>query len=73
MIKPMLCKPVKTLPQDDNYIYEPKLDGGRIVAVVEHGKAKLYTRDGNNITNQFPEIVEAFKQYKGKYIFDGEL
>lgn len=73
MIEPMLCKKVRTLPEGDNYIYEEKYDGGRIIAIVKEGRVKLYTRDKNNITSQFPEITERFRQYKGNYIFDGEI
>lgn len=73
MIDVMLCKKVNELPSGGNWIYEEKYDGGRVIAIVKDGKVKLFTRGKNNITNQFPEIVEALKSIKGNYIFDGEL
>jgi len=73
MIKPMLVKKVGKLPEGDNFIYEEKYDGGRIIAVIKDGRVNLYTRAGNDVKNQFPEVVEHFRRYKGNYTFDGEI
>ena len=73
MIEPMLVKKVDKIPEEDGYIYEQKFDGGRAIAVVNDGKVKLITRHGNNITNQFPEIVMELKKLNGNFIFDGEI
>ena len=46
MIKPMLCKLTDKPFNDPNYIWEPKLDGARIITVI-HGKdIKMFGRSG---------------------------
>lgn len=56
-----------------NYIYEPKLDGIRVLCYVNSKGIQLITRNGIDITNQFPE----FKFYKyikaSSCVLDGEI
>ena len=72
IIQPMLLKKVNKLPEEDGYIYEEKADGGRVLAYVRDGKVKLYTRSGNNVAIQFPEIVADLKHFPD-CILDGEV
>lgn len=72
IILPMLCQKVDNLPVDDNYIYEFKADGGRIIAYIKDGKVKLYTRSGNIVNNKFPEIIEGLRKLPN-CILDGEI
>jgi DNA ligase-1 len=51
-------------PQD--YAAEWKWDGIRVQAVREGGMARLYTRTGDDISDAFPDIVEAI-------LFDGAV
>jgi DNA ligase 1 len=53
---------------------EFKLDGFRIQAHKDKGKILLFTRNLENVTNQFPEIVRYIKEYiKGEnFILDSE-
>lgn len=58
---------------DDNFIFELKLDGVRCVAFLDKGQAKLYNRRGIEITHKFPELSSIHKQTKKRCILDGEL
>ena len=48
-----LAKLVSEIPGDDNWIYEMKYDGYRILAFVEGNSARLITRNGNDYTKRF--------------------
>lgn len=62
-------------------IYEQKFDGIRAIAVVEPAaptpRVQLLSRNGNDKTKQFPEIVRALRtlgtQVNGPVILDGEI
>lgn len=62
-------------------VYEPKYDGIRVLAVVSPGHpaptVELYSRNGNDKSAQFPEIVRALrglaKAIPGTAVLDGEL
>lgn len=56
---------------DDNYITELKLDGIRLI-VSNMDRVRLYTRHNNEITANFPELVDNIDTPKGS-ILDGEL
>jgi bifunctional non-homologous end joining protein LigD len=55
-IKPMLCKIADKAFNDPNYIWEPKLDGARIIAVIKDGKVRLLGRSGAEKTHLFPDL-----------------
>ena len=63
------------------FVYEPKYDGIRaIVEVVpgrDHVAVRLWSRNGNEKTAQFPEIVEAVgawgRKLPGPVVLDGEV
>jgi len=60
-------------PEDEDYIYEPKLDGIRIKAPKSGGLVRLIGRSGEDYTRQFPEIVNELKQRKPDFLPDGEM
>jgi DNA ligase-1 len=59
-------------------LVEPKLDGVRVVTVVDYESrtVTMYTRNGKELTN-FPHIVKAFEDnmdnFARSYVFDGEV
>lgn len=72
-IKPELATLVDSAPQDDNWIHEMKFDGYRLISVI-HDKIKIFTRNQNDWTNKFEDLVGALKKLKLKdAIFDGEI
>jgi bifunctional non-homologous end joining protein LigD len=73
-IEPMECKRVLKLPEGDAWVYEPKQDGYRIIAVIDGSTAILHSMSGLNYTAKYPHIAEALKWLKlGKAVFDGEV
>lgn len=72
-ISPMLCTLVKDVPKDDNYLYEIKWDGYRIISYVESGKVRLNSRSGLDYTNKYPLIAKALKNLKHDVVIDGEV
>ena len=76
--QPMLAS-IGEAPLDDaRFVYEPKYDGIRaIVEVAPGGAARLWSRNGNEKTAQFPEIVEAFaawgRRRRTGLVLDGEV
>lgn len=63
------------------FVYEPKYDGIRAIVEVVPGKnqaaVRLWSRNGNEKTAQFPEIVEAVgawgRRLPGPVVLDGEV
>lgn len=63
---------------DPQLVYEPKYDGIRAIAdVPAGGRVRLWSRLGNEKTNQFPEIARALEQWAAKrrepVVIDGEI
>ena len=64
---------------DPNLVYEPKYDGIRAIVEIGAGGSpvRLWSRLGNDKTNQFPEIAEALARWgrsRGEpVVLDGEI
>ncbi len=73
--QPMLARPSKTLPKGDEWRFEVKWDGIRIVARVAGGGARLWSRGGNDVTARHMEIATALAEAVGdrEAVIDGEL
>ncbi|HKW17572.1 MAG TPA: hypothetical protein VJO35_08705 [Terriglobales bacterium] len=72
-ISPMECQRVAKLPEGDDWLYEIKQDGSRVIAVVDGGTVLLYSISGNDYTREFPHIAFALRDLKKKLVFDGEI
>lgn len=58
----------------DEWIYEIKHDGWRVLASADHGKVALRTKGGASATAWLPEVVAQLAQLPGgPHIFDGEM
>lgn len=73
VIKPMLATLIKEPFNDDQYVYEVKWDGYRIIAFVNNGVVKLQSRGGEDYTRKYPQIAKALKQLDVDCIVDGEI
>jgi bifunctional non-homologous end joining protein LigD len=70
----MLATAVEPLPQPAGWVYEPKLDGIRCLAVVSRHGVQLYSRNRIAKTEAYPEIAAALGgQVRGHAILDGEI
>lgn len=58
-IKPMIVSMCKEAFNDENYIFEPKWDGMRILLHKQGDRIEAFTRYGMKISSKFPELKEA--------------
>jgi bifunctional non-homologous end joining protein LigD len=76
----MLLKPfvpmspirVEEIPLGDEWRYQLKWDGYRVIASAYQGKVKLYSKNMLPANAMFPEIVEALSRIGGSFVLDGE-
>src|SRR6478735_8385653 len=82
-LRPMLATLPASPPslKDPAYVYEPKVDGIRAIVEVLPGSprpsVRFWSRNGNEKTAQFPDIVDAIgtwlKKIKAPVVLDGEI
>jgi ATP-dependent DNA ligase len=73
-IEPQLCKLATKAPSGAQWVHEIKLDGYRMAARIEGGRAKLLTRSGLDWTAKYPATAAAFAKLKVTTAYlDGEL
>ena len=76
-LTPMLASIGQEMPYGEEWTFEPKYDGIRILAFVADGSVALLSRNGNPKTAQFPEIVSALtwlsRARKRPFVLDGEI
>jgi len=78
-IAPMLATVGTELPRGEDWVFEPKYDGIRILALASRGgkDVALVSRNGLEKTRQFPEIVDAVRavaaRTKRPFVIDGEI
>jgi bifunctional non-homologous end joining protein LigD len=56
---PMLATASETLPHGEGWVYEPKWDGFRAIVSISAGDARLTSRNGNDLTQRFPDVARA--------------
>jgi bifunctional non-homologous end joining protein LigD len=70
---PQLATAVTRAPDDDGWIFEPKLDGYRLLCRIEGGDATLLTRRGLDWTERFAAIAAAARELPCRAaLLDGE-
>jgi bifunctional non-homologous end joining protein LigD len=73
---PMLATLADAPFSDPEWIFEPKHDGIRTIAMLEDGRARLVSRRGNDQTAAFPALAAALGRLcapEGTMILDGEI
>ena len=68
-VPPQLARSRARVPEGDGWAYEPKWDGFRCVAFVDHDQVYLQSRNGKALSRYFPEL----KFPDGRYVVDGEI
>ncbi|MEX3928965.1 DNA ligase D [Paraburkholderia sp. BR10936] len=77
-LAPELATPVDAPPHGDNWLYEMKFDGYRVLARIDRhargkGDVRIFTRTGNDWTAKFPRQVQALRALKVESAWlDGE-
>jgi bifunctional non-homologous end joining protein LigD len=71
--KPQLATAVTRPPEGAGWIFEPKLDGYRLLCRIEDGRATLLTRRGHDWTERFEAIAAAARALPCRSaLIDGE-
>ncbi|QHQ63336.1 DNA ligase D [Anaerocolumna sedimenticola] len=70
-----LAKLVKAVPKGDEWLYEMKYDGYRILSFIEGNRVRLITRNGNDYTKRFKDVAYSLVNFAGgrAMILDGEM
>ena len=70
----MLSTPLERPFSDPNWLFEIKWDGVRTLARIDDGSLKLVSRNGLDVTKQYPELAELPKVTSARQaILDGEI
>jgi len=69
-IPPMLLETAPTPFSHADYVFEPKIDGHRLILTRIDGQTRLYTRHNNECTRQYPELTNIALD---DVILDGEV
>lgn len=72
---PQLAKLVNTVPQGQDWLYELKYDGYRIMAFIEGNSVRLLTRNNHNYTERFNTIASSLLDWAAgrAMVLDGEM
>lgn len=71
---PQLATLSTAIPKGDQWIYETKFDGYRILAYINQNDVKLITRNNQDWSNKFPVIVTELKRLNLPFtLLDGEV
>lgn len=72
--EPMLATLSDTPFSHDDWLFERKLDGIRLLVFRDGGHVELLTRNGQSRNDHFPELVDAFAaQPHRRFVLDGEV
>jgi bifunctional non-homologous end joining protein LigD len=73
--KPMLATLAQELPTGGDWVYEVKWDGYRALGYVRGGEARLVSRNGNDLTERFPNVAKALAKAarSPECVVDGEV
>ncbi|KRE35636.1 ATP-dependent DNA ligase [Paenibacillus sp. Soil522] len=72
-IEPMLLEKREAPFDDGRYVFEPKIDGHRLILSFIDGQVRLYTRHKTEVTQQYPELHHVPVEPGCHVILDGEV
>jgi bifunctional non-homologous end joining protein LigD len=73
-VAPMAAREVAELPDNDDWIYEIKLDGYRALGIKHGDNARLISRNEKSLAKDFPGVVSALRTiHAGTAMLDGEV
>lgn len=74
VIHPMLATLIEEPFDSDDWLFEIKWDGYRALAYIKDGSVSLVSRNGNELTGQFPELQSLADHFHGEQaVIDGEI
>jgi len=72
-VKPMLCTLVDQAFDSPEWLFEIKWDGYRVIASKHGSSFTLYSRMGNDFSEQYQPVFEALRSLSHDVILDGEI
>ncbi len=73
-VRPMKATAVSGLPAGDEWIYEVKWDGYRVLASKQNEHVRLLSLKDKNLTNDFPAVADAVRSIRANTaLIDGEV
>jgi bifunctional non-homologous end joining protein LigD len=74
-LAPMLAESGDAPFTHDDWLWEPKLDGYRVLAFVDGDRVRLKSRRGLELADTFPRLAEALREQAGggSMLLDGEI
>jgi ATP-dependent DNA ligase len=73
-IKPQLARTAKALPEGEEWLYEPKYDGFRMLAYRDGREVYLQSRGGKPMNRYFPEVeTQLLEMEADEVVLDGEV
>jgi bifunctional non-homologous end joining protein LigD len=70
---PMLARSHNEAFNDPEWVFEPKWDGYRAVAILQLDRVRLFSRTAKSLNERFPHIVRALGELNLVGILDGEI
>jgi DNA ligase D-like protein (predicted ligase) len=72
-IQPMLLLRTDSLPDNEQWLYELKLDGYRAIAFKRNGVVHLRSRNDNDFSGRYPGVVKGLAKMPDNTVIDGEV
>jgi bifunctional non-homologous end joining protein LigD len=73
-VEVMLAETAERAFDRDGWLFEPKIDGFRLLAAREEGRVRLIYRSGHDATAVFPDLARAVGALRlGRVVLDGEV
>ena len=72
-IPPMLLLKTETLPEDEAWLHELKLDGYRTIAFKSGSKVHLRSRNDKDFGVRYPAVVAGLAKMPDETVIDGEV
>lgn len=74
LMRPMLATRGTTVPTGPEWLHEVKWDGIRVLAEVDGGRLRLWSRNGNDVSAAYPELAGLADALDGRAaLLDGEI
>jgi len=72
-VSPMLCTLVEKALDKPDWLFEIKWDGYRAIGAKDGDNVQLYSRNQQDFSGKFPDVVDALHKLKDNVVLDGEV